>query len=119
MDQPGLGAPLGEDRLDAALFAERLVTADVLHGDAGLAGQALGVGSQLLAKRLGPARVVEQPDTLRGEARGHCTGMGDRGQVPVITTRSKQARTPVIPCWWRATKLSMVASPVRWAYRQP
>lgn len=80
-NQPRLGAALGEDCQDAFHFSKCLVPTVVLHGDTGLAGEALGAGSQLITQRLGPTRVAGEADLLVCEARGHGPGMSDRGQV--------------------------------------
>jgi hypothetical protein len=61
--QAGVIAALGEDLLQPFLLAKRLELADELDPKPGLAGQVLGVGTDLVAQWLGPTRVVEQADT--------------------------------------------------------
>ena len=57
--KPRVIAALGEDLLDPILLTERLELADELDLKSSLGGQALGVGADLIAQRLGPARIVK------------------------------------------------------------
>ena len=75
--QTGMIAALGEDLLDPILLAERLELADELDLQPGLGGQALGVGADLIAQRLGPAGIVEQADVARSEVARHRLGVAD------------------------------------------
>ena len=80
MHQAGALSALGEDLLDPRLLAEIAMAADKLDLQAGLGGQPLGGRSQLLAQRLGPARVVEQADALGAEPLRHGPSVSDVGQ---------------------------------------
>jgi hypothetical protein len=83
MHQARVRAPRGEDRLDAIFLTKCLVTADELDGEAGLPGQALGVGPQRLAQGLRPLGVVKHADAQVAEQPRHGTGVGDRWQGAV------------------------------------
>ena len=89
VDQAGVVSTRGEDCLDPVLLAKRLVAADQLDGNAGLARQMFGVCPQRLVQGLRALGVVKQADTLVAERPRH-------GRAPVITTRSKHESTPEI-----------------------
>ncbi len=60
--QAGVLAPGGEELLDPLLLPELLDPPDELDREAGLPRERFGVGPHLLAERLSPPGVVEEPD---------------------------------------------------------
>jgi hypothetical protein len=75
--QPWVIAALGEDLLDPVLLAKRPELTDELDLQPGLGGQVLGIGTDLVAQRLGPARIVEQADAAPTEVACHRAGVAD------------------------------------------
>ncbi|MDE0523982.1 MAG: hypothetical protein OXH79_18705 [Boseongicola sp.] len=66
-----------EDPLDPILLAKGLEPADELDLDTGLCSNLHGVVTDLLAHRLGPARVVRQPNLVDAQLALHRPGMAD------------------------------------------
>jgi hypothetical protein len=102
--QPRVIAALGEDLLDPILLAERLELTDELDLKPGLGGQALGVGADLLAQRLGPVRIVKQADAAPTEVARHRPGVADVRQGARDHDRSKHDSTQPISSWCCSTK---------------
>jgi len=63
VQRSGVIAARGAVLLSAALLTERLDFADELELQAGLGRQPIGAGANVIAQRLGPARIVEQTNT--------------------------------------------------------
>jgi len=64
VDQVWLLTPLVEDSANAVFLAERMYRADELDRQPVLPRQPLRVLPDLLAQRLGEARMVKQPDVV-------------------------------------------------------
>ena len=113
--QPGMIAALGEDLLDPILLAERLELTDELDLKPGLGSQSLGVGADLIAQRLGPARIVEQADAAPTEVARHRPSVADVRQgardhdpvetrqhaadlVAVLLDKGVHRSTPLLGC---------------------
>ena len=80
MHKPGVFTALGEDRFDALLLAKGVMAADELDLQLGLGRDLLGVGAQLMAKRFGPARIVEQANMALRQIASQGLAVTDLGQ---------------------------------------
>lgn len=77
VDQPGMIASFGNDRLDSVFFAEGLVAPDELDLNTDLDGELLGMVAQLIALGFCPPGVVKQSDLVVTEVARHGAGLTD------------------------------------------
>lgn len=63
--------------MNPILFTKRLELTDKLDFQTGLGREALGMGADLLAQRLGPLAVIEQANVAFTEVAGHRLGVAD------------------------------------------
>jgi len=76
----GMITLLGDDGLDPVFFAKGFMAPDELDLDAGLDGKLLSMVSQLIAQRLCPSGVIEQPDIVVTEVTCHGARITDIGK---------------------------------------
>jgi hypothetical protein len=81
--QAGVIASLAHDGLNAIFLAEGVEATNELNSETVIGGEALGVGSNLLAERLGELPgVVENADALAMQVEGHPLSMTPTGNGP-------------------------------------
>ncbi len=81
VNQTGVIAAFGEDRLDPLLLAEVLAL-DVFDRQAVLGSQPFGIRPNLAAQGLGETSVVEQPGSARSQGRRHRPSVADVDECP-------------------------------------
>ena len=77
VNEPGMIATFGNDRLDPVFFAKGLVAPDKLDLNTGLKCKLLGMVAQLIPQGFCPPGIVEQPDLVVTEVARHGSGITD------------------------------------------